>query len=79
MEKQVGIFAPGFDRTEGLRKERASLTPEQRIARAKKGAALGGQAAAAKKAGFLDGQSAHKRWHVNRGVTSPTCKFCIGA
>ena len=75
-EKQVGIFAPGFDRTKGLRAARAKLSPEEAVSRATKAShsippeqrVLNG------KLGALKG--AHIRYHVNRGIKSESCKHC---
>jgi len=75
-EKQVGIFAPGFDRTKGIRAERARLSPEEKKARATKAShsippeqrILNG------KLGALKG--AHIRYHVNRGIKSESCRHC---
>ncbi len=75
-EKQVGIFAPGFDRTKGLRAARAKLSSEEAVNRATKAShsippeqrVLNG------KLGALKG--VHIRYHVNRGITSVNCKHC---
>lgn len=75
-EKQVGIFAPGFDRTKGLREERDRLTPEESKARATH--ASHSIPVEKRKENGRIGQikSNHLRHHVKRGIVSPTCKLC---
>lgn len=78
-EKKVGIFAPDFDRAQGVRKTNASLTSEERRKRAIKAShsipfeqrILNGREGAIK--------TGHVRWHLNRGVISPSCKLCSEA
>jgi hypothetical protein len=75
-EKQVGIFTPGFDRTKGLREERAKLSSEEMKARAT--FASHSIPIEQRKENGRIGQikSNHVRHHVKRGTVSPTCKFC---
>jgi len=87
VEKQLGIFSPEFNktkRTDAVKAFHASLTPEERHDRAVKAneGLTKEQSKENGRLGYLksgSGRSLHFRWHVNRGLIKPDCKFCEAA